>query len=124
MKGRGRFLKGGIAAVIGRFNHSLREPRHPRTIFGLLRMWWSDFVIHPLFEGTEICEDCGRGYPLWATSTKTWQELMDGNAGLLCPTCFCDRMEKRGVIVQLLAVPWDRANPGRWHEWLDSTPGS
>lgn len=107
------------STVIGRFRYSLSAPRRPRSLVGLLRMWWHDFVIHPLFEGTELCEDCGRRYPLWSAADHLWTKCMGDFGGLLCPSCFSDRMENKGIIVQFLAVEFDKADPCKWRERIN-----
>jgi len=76
---------------------------------GYLRLLWQDFVVHLLFEGGEVCEDCGRGYPLWRALDDLWWSVMDGPGGLLCPGCFDRRADECGIQVHLWAVPWRRA---------------
>lgn len=99
-----------IAGALGRFRYSLGVPRRPHSLAGLLRMWWHDFVVHPLFTGTEICEDCGRGYVLWRADDELWREAMGCARGLLCPTCFERRLDKKGVIVIFTASVFRRVS--------------
>ena len=94
--------------VISRLRYSLHAPRHPRSVVGYARMLWNDFVIHPLFGGTEICEDCGRGYVLWQADEALWREVMGEGAGLWCPDCFERRCEEKGIIIKFLAVLFRR----------------
>ncbi len=87
-----------------RFRWAWHTNRRPRSVIGLLRMWWHDFVIHPLFEGTEVCEDCGRSdYPLWHADEALWNAAMGCKGGLLCPTCFSERMDKLGTVIEFEA---------------------
>ena len=93
-----------LRSMWSRFRNSLQGPRHPKTVAGYLRMLWYDFVIHPLFEGTEICEDCGRLYVLWYAPEDLWELAMGCPAGLLCPACFSERCEEKGVVVEFKAT--------------------
>jgi hypothetical protein len=71
-------------------------------------MMWNDFVIHPLFGGTEVCEDCGRGYVLWQADEELWRDVMVDGSGLLCPACFERRSEEKGIIVKFWAKVFRR----------------
>lgn len=86
---------------IKRLRYSMRVKRHPRSLSGLLRLWWHDFVIHPLFEGGERCQDCGRDYVLWRAPDDLYEVVIGSNRGLFCPACFdrrSRRVYRRGVI--------------------------
>jgi len=104
--------------VFGRLRYSLRHwkwmlltPGHrPKYLAAWFRMLWHDFVLHPLFIGTEVCEDCGRyHFLLWFAPDELW-ELATGESaaetgladGILCPQCFSDRLEEHGIIVRFV----------------------
>lgn len=86
----------------GRFKWTLSLRRHPKTFTGYLRLLWQDFVIHPLFEGGECCQDCGGSYVLWwADDDELWRKANNGSlGGLLCPQCFFDRLDDQGILVR------------------------
>jgi len=112
-------MKGGWGwdGFLGRMRYSWRVPRRPRSIMGYVRLWWQDFIIHPFFEGTECCQDCGRLYPVWSAPDDLWALGM-GFArpgahlpGTVCPSCFDERCRDRGVIVEFTASVFrDRRN--------------
>lgn len=96
------FRKHADLGPLRRLRWSLTVRRHPKTLAGWLRLWWHDFVIHPIFEGGERCQDCGCKYVLWWSDDEDlWRKGNDGNlGGLLCPMCFAKRLDKRGVVVR------------------------
>lgn len=96
----GDMVKRGAA---GRFRWALRQHRRPRGLAGLLRLWWADFVIHPLFEGRERCQDCGRGYVQWHAPPDLYEEVHGSLYGLLCPACFARQGQDRGIAVEFEA---------------------
>lgn len=95
--------------ALGRFAWAARNRRQPTSLAGLLRLWWHDFVIHPLFEGGERCQDCGHDYPLWHAEGNLWERIRGTTGGLLCPTCFDRQAHEAGVVVEYRAIPFDSA---------------
>lgn len=103
--------------AIGRLRYALRLRRKPVNLAARLRMYWNDFVIHVLFEGGEICQDCGRGYVLWRAPDELYREVHGSAYGLLCPACFDCHAETKGIVVGFRAMVMRRGeevNP----EWL------
>ena len=96
--------------MYGRLRYCLRIKRRPRTVAGYLRLLWEDFVIHLLFEGGEVCQDCGRRYPLWHADydENLWERVIGHGGGLLCPSCFARRAAEAGISVEFVAVEWQR----------------
>jgi hypothetical protein len=92
-----------------RLRYCLRIKRRPRSVAGYLRLLWED-AIHVLFEGGEVCQDCGRRYPLWHADrdTRLWERVIGHGGGLLCPSCFDRRATEAGVSVEFIAVEWQR----------------
>jgi hypothetical protein len=83
-----------IAASIRRLRWSSSRRRHPRKRWGRLRLWWADFVLHPLFEIGERCQDCGRTYDWHHVPDARWLAVMGSPRGLLCPRCFAEREDE------------------------------
>lgn len=106
-----RRLKPGVYA---RLRYCLRVKRRPRSLVGLVRLLWEDFVIHVLFEGGEVCQDCGRRYPLWHADydANLWERVRERvighGGGLLCPSCFDRRATEAGISVEFVAVEFQR----------------
>src|SRR5579872_7127106 len=84
--------------VYGRLRYALRMKRRPRSLAGLARLLWEDFAVHVLFEGGEVCQDCGRRYPLWHADydENLWERVIGHGGGLLCPGCFDRRAREAG----------------------------
>jgi hypothetical protein len=91
-----------------RLRWALRQHRRPRTLAGLARLCWHDFVIHVLFEGGERCQDCGRSYAPWLASDSLYREVYGSLRGLLCPLCFSRRAEAKGLPVRFEARVTDQ----------------
>jgi hypothetical protein len=90
--------------VLGRLRYSLRMGRKPVSLAGLFRLWWADFVIHPLFELGERCQDCGRSFVLWwAPDDDLYVEVHGSPYGILCPACFDRQAEAKGITVRFEA---------------------
>jgi hypothetical protein len=85
--------------VVGRLRWSLRTGRKPTSPFCLPRMWWADFVLHPLFEIGERCQDCGRAFPLWRAPDDLYSDVYGSPHGILCPGCFSRRATAKGMVV-------------------------
>lgn len=84
----------------------------PRTPFAWLRLLWQDFVVHGLFgPGGEVCQDCGRGYPLWHAEKDLWSRIVGGSGGMLCPSCFDRRARRLGLDIEFRAMPFERPSP-------------
>lgn len=92
---------------LSRLRYSLSIRRQPRSLAGLLRLWWHDFVVHPLFEGGERCQDCGRAYEIWRAQDALYCAVIGSRGGLFCPRCFARRaVESRKPMRWLhLALP-------------------
>ena len=110
---------GGVIkpGAMGRLKWALRLRRKPVSLAGRLRMWWHDFVLHPLFGGTEICQDCGRPYVSWRAPDDLYQEVHGSASGTLCPACFDQQAHAKGIVIGFRAVVirrGDAINP----EWL------
>jgi hypothetical protein len=87
-----------------RLNWSIHQKREPVSFLGLLRLWWVDFIIHPLFEAGEHCQDCGRSYVLWHASDELYQKVHGSLGGLLCPKCFSGQASRKGIHIKLEAI--------------------
>ncbi len=100
--------RGVKRGMYGRLRYALAIRRHPRSLVGLVRLLWEDFVVHVLFEGGEVCQDCGRRYPLWHADwdANLWERVIGHGGGLLCPSCFDRRAAEAGVSVEFIAVEW------------------
>jgi hypothetical protein len=94
-----RRIKPGMA---GRLRYAAEMRRKPISLAGHLRMYWQDFVIHVLFEGGEICQDCGRGYVLWWAPDDLYREVHGSSGGLLCPACFSRKAETHGLVLEFV----------------------
>jgi hypothetical protein len=44
------------------------------------------------------CGNCGRDDPVWHAPNDLWNTVVGSEAGTLCPTCFIDLAEERGVV--------------------------
>jgi len=95
--------------ALERLRYSLGKGRRPVSLAGLLRLWWADFVIHPLSGCGEHCQDCGRRYVLWRAPDDLYAEVHGSGSGLLCPACFSRQADAKGVTVCFAA--------GRWPWW-------
>jgi hypothetical protein len=91
MSYRGRIFSPGMT---GRLRWALRMRRRPASAAGLLRLWWADFVLHPLFGIGERCQDCGRDYVLWDADDELYREVHGSERGTLCPGCFDGQGQK------------------------------
>jgi hypothetical protein len=90
--------------AIGRLQWAARMKRRPRSVVGYCRLLWHDFVIHPLFVGHEVCQDCGRGYPLWHAEGDLWDRVHGSPGGLLCPHCFDRQAQEAGFSIEFRAI--------------------
>ena len=89
--------------ALGRLRWTMRSRRRPKSLAGLLRLWWHDFAVHVLFEGGERCQDCGRRYVLWGAPDDLYAEVHGSPHGLLCPLCFERQAAARGIVVRFEA---------------------
>ena len=101
-----RRIKPGVR---GRLGWAIRLRRHPRyvpgrSVVGRTRLLWHDFIFHPLFEGGERCQDCGRDYVLWHAPTDLYERVHGSTAGLLCPKCFSRQADEAGIPVEFIAA--------------------
>lgn len=44
------------------------------------------------------CDDCGRVNPVWFAPNDLWNTVVGSPNGTLCPACFIDLAEQRGVV--------------------------
>jgi hypothetical protein len=86
-----------------RLRWAIQTGRRPVSCGALLRLWWADFVLHPLFEAEERCQDCGRRYPAWGASCDLYAEVCGSLRGTLCPGCFDRRAGVLGIAVRFQA---------------------
>jgi hypothetical protein len=92
--------------ALGRLRWAIRQRRKPTSLAGRLRLWWADFILHPLFECSERCQDCGREYVLWSAPGDLYQEVHGSGFGLLCPGCFSAQADAKGIAVAFVAERW------------------
>lgn len=97
--------------MLARLRWSIRTGRKQASAGALLRLWWADFVVHPLFEIGERCQDCGRGFPAWEAADDLYAEVYGTLRGILCPGCFDGRAAARGVRVRFEARRFTPAGP-------------
>ena len=71
-------------------------------------MYRHDFG-HVLFEGTEICQDCGRHFVLWWAQGDLWRQVYGSDSGILCPACFSRKARAAGIVVLFEARPLSEA---------------
>ena len=88
------------SGALGRLRWAIQTGRKPTSLLGLLRLWWADFILHPLFEIGERCQDCGRKFPLWSAPDDLYAEVCRSLRGILCPACFSRRATAKGIIVR------------------------
>jgi hypothetical protein len=89
--------------ALGRLRWAIRTGRKPTSLAGLLRRWWADFIIHPLFEAGERCQDCGRGSVLWRAPDELYAEVHGSLHGVLCPACFDRQAAAMGIVIRFEA---------------------
>jgi hypothetical protein len=91
-------------SVWERLRYVSRIKYRPRSTLALLRMLWSDLVLHVLLNrGSETCEDCGSfTYALWSAPDELWRAVSTGgsSSGLLCYECFSRRCDERGFVIK------------------------
>lgn len=92
------------SGIVGRLRWSVRTGRNPASFAALLRLWWADFVLHPLFGIGERCQDCGRGFVLWRAPDELYTVVYGSLRGILCPACFSRRGAAKGITVAFEAV--------------------
>src|SRR5271154_402062 len=97
---RGYLIKPG---ALGRLRWAIRTGRKPTSFAGLLRLWWADFILHPLFECGERCQDCGRPFVLWRAPDALYEHVYGSLRGILCPACFSRRARAKGIAVRFIA---------------------
>jgi len=98
--------------ALGRLRWAIRTGRKPTSPAGLLRLWWADFVLHPLFEIGEHCQDCGRKFPLWRAPDDLYAEAHGSLHGILCPACFGRQAKAKGITVMFEARECGRLRVG------------
>jgi hypothetical protein len=57
------------------------------------------------WEGNGPCQDCGGRNVVWFTDSPIWNQVMGGEEGLLCPTCFIVRAHRAGMAPIWRLVP-------------------
>ena len=77
------------------------------------RQVWLAYVIGWI---SEVCQDCGRRYPLWRADDKLYSRVTgrvgrngERAGGLFCHDCFDTQAEKRGITLQW--VPKEYVRP-------------
>jgi hypothetical protein len=86
-----------------RLRWALQTGRSPVSFGALLRLWWADFVLHPLFEDEERCQDCGHRYPARGAPCDLYAEVYGSLRGTVCPGCFDRRAGVLGIAVRFEA---------------------
>jgi hypothetical protein len=97
--------------ALERLRWAIRTGRKPTSLAGLLRLWWADFALHPLFEVGERCQDCGRRFPLWRAPDDLYAEVYRSLGGVLCPACFALKAEAKAIVVMFDARCMRRRAP-------------
>jgi hypothetical protein len=92
--------------ALGRLRWAIRSGRKPTSFAGRLRLWWADFILHPLVECGEHCQDCGRSYVSWHAPDDLYTEVHGSLFGTLCPACFARQGDGRGVRICFEAQRW------------------
>lgn len=66
----------------------------------------------------ETCEDCDRRYDafLWGAPKELWTFLVDDSgAGLLCPRCFTERADAKGLMLRWVPQVIHSRKDGDWN---------
>lgn len=76
-------------------------PRKQRR--ALLRALWHVARGH---DG-ELCEACGRRYPLWRAADELYTAVIGSRGGLFCHGCFTAEAARRGIVLQWVPREFD-----------------
>jgi hypothetical protein len=59
------------------------------------------------WEGNGPCQECGARNVVWATTSETWDRVMHGPKGTVCPMCFIKRAWDEGILSAWRIEPWE-----------------